>query len=92
MTTALVSPALASHSISSTTGPIQACGGGGASPNSSVKVTHISRQCFAFTWPDGGLWTGTMLASHEGNCPLPPSPAGLLLHGLALPPGLLPEG
>ena len=44
MTTASVSPALASHSISSTTGAIQVCGGGGTSPNSSVKVTHISKQ------------------------------------------------
>ena len=58
MTTASVSPALASHNISSTTGAIQACGGGGASPNSSVKVTHISKQCFVLRWPNGGLLTG----------------------------------
>ena len=35
---------------------------------------------------------GTMPVSGEGNCPLPPSPAGLLLHGLAFPSGPLPEG
>ena len=35
---------------------------------------------------------GTMSVSHEGNCPLLPSPASLLLLGLAFPPGHLPEG
>ena len=44
ITTASVSPALTSHNISSTTGAVQACEGGGVSPNSSVKVTHISKQ------------------------------------------------
>ena len=34
---------------------------------------------------------GTMLVSHEGNCLLPLSPDDLLVHGLAFPPGLLPE-
>ena len=63
MTTASVSPALASHSISSTTGAIQSCGGGGTSPNSSVKVTHISKQCFVLRWPNGASGQGTMLVS-----------------------------
>ena len=35
---------------------------------------------------------GTTLASYEGNCPLLPSPASLLLLGLAFPPGHPPEG
>ena len=35
---------------------------------------------------------GTMSVSHEGNCPLLPSPAGPLLLGLAFPPGDPPEG
>ena len=35
---------------------------------------------------------GTMLASYGGKYPLLPSPANLLLLGLAFPPGHLPEG
>ena len=35
---------------------------------------------------------GTMLASYGGNYPLLSSPTGLLLPGLAFPPGPLPEG
>ena len=62
MTTASVSPALASRNISSTTGAVQACEGGGMSPPSSVKVTHISKQCFVLRWPNGGLWTGDNIA------------------------------
>ena len=58
MTTASVSPALASHSISSTTGAIQAWEGGDTSPYSSVKVTQISKQCFILRQPNGGLWKG----------------------------------
>ena len=80
MTTASVSPALASHSIFSTTGAIQVCGGGGTSPNSSVKVTHISKQCFVLRWPNSGLWTGDHVGelggelssssvSHQSNAP-----------------------
>ena len=66
MTTTLVSPALASHNISSTTSAIQACGGGGTSPNSSVKVTRIAKQCFVLRQPNsrGPCWLvmrGTVL-------------------------------
>ena len=63
MTTASVSPARASCSITFTMGAIQACGGGGMSPNSSVKVTHISKQCFVLRQPNSGLWTG----DHDGE-------------------------
>ena len=70
MTTASVSPALASHSISSTTGAIQACGDGSASPNSSVKVTHISRQCFILRWPNDSLWTGDYVSESWGELSL----------------------
>ena len=71
MTIAPVSPPLASHSISSTTGAVQASGGGGTSPNSSVKVTHISKQCFVLRQPNGGLWTGDHV--HEIEWELSPS-------------------
>ena len=84
MTTASVSPALASHSISSTTGAVQACSGGGMSPNSSVKVTHISKQCFILRWPNSSLWTGDHVGEIGGVlffC-LPPvhCPLGWLFH------------
>ena len=67
MTTASVHQALASCSISSTTGAIQACGGGGTSPNSSVKVTHISKQCFVLRQPNGGLRTGDHIGELGGE-------------------------
>ena len=69
MTTASVSPALASCSISSTTGAIQACGGGGMTPNSSFKVTHISKQCFVLRQPNGSLWTGDHVGELGGEPP-----------------------
>ena len=35
-------------------GAIQEWEGGGIAPNSSVKVTHISKQCFILRWLDSG--------------------------------------
>ena len=58
VTTASVSPILALHSMSSTRGAIQEWEGGGMAPNSSVKVTHISKQYFVLGQLDGCLWAG----------------------------------
>ena len=44
MTTASASPALVFHNISSITGVVQACKGGGTSPDSSVNVACIDKQ------------------------------------------------
>ena len=36
-------------------------------PNSSVKVTHISKQYLTLGWPDGGLWAGDHDGKQEGE-------------------------
>ena len=64
---ALASPVLASCSISSMRGAIPEWEGGGTAPNSSVKVTYISRQCFILWWLDGGLWAGDQDGQWEGE-------------------------
>ena len=38
-------------------------------PNSSVKVTHISRQCFVLGQLDGGLLAGDQDGKREGELP-----------------------
>ena len=49
--------------------------GGGMAPNSSVNVTHISKQYFILGWPDGSLQAGDQdskwkgeLSSSSGSC------------------------
>ena len=61
-------------------------------PNSSVKVTHISKQYLTLGSLDGGLWQGTMMVSRKGNYLLPLTPIGPSCLGLALPFGHPPEG
>ena len=39
----------------------------GIAPISSVKVTHISKQCFVLGQPDGGLWAGDQDGKWEGE-------------------------
>ena len=36
-------------------------------PNSSIKVTHISKQYFILGWLDGGLWAGDQDGKWEGE-------------------------
>ena len=67
VTTALVSPVLASCSISSTRGAIQEWNGGGITPNSFVKVTHMSKQYFILGWLDGSLRAGDLDGKWEGG-------------------------
>ena len=43
---------------------VQEWEGGGITPNSSVKVTHISKQCFVLGWLDGGL----LARDQDGEC------------------------
>ena len=58
-------------------------------PNSSVKVTCISKQYFVLGQLDGSLQS---TASGKGNYHLPLTPIGSLHLGLALPFGHSPEG
>ena len=46
---------------------IQEWEGEGTAPNSSVKVTHISKQCFILGWLDSGLWAGDQDGKQEGG-------------------------
>ena len=59
----------------------------GTAPNSSVKVTHISKQCFTLGQLDGSLWAGTKMVSGRENCLMPPAPVGTLHSGVAHPCG-----
>ena len=36
-------------------------------PNSSIKVTHISKQYLTLGWLDGGLWAGDHDGEQEGE-------------------------
>ena len=48
---------------------IQEWEGGGTAPNSSVKVTHISKQCFVLGWLDSGPLAGDQDGEWEGELP-----------------------
>ena len=48
-------------------GAIQEWEGGGTAPNSSVKVTYISKQCFILGWLDGSLWARDQDGKWEGE-------------------------
>ena len=63
--------------------------GQGTAPNSSVKGTCISRQCFIFGWLDGSLQAGEKMVSGRGNCPMLPAPVGPSHSGVAHPQGPL---
>ena len=48
-------------------GVIQEWEGGDTAPNSSVKVTPISKQFFLLGWPDSSLWPGDQDGEQEGE-------------------------
>ena len=50
--------------------------GWGYGPNSSAKVTHISKQYFILGRLDGSLHAGDQDDKWEGSHPLPPAPMG----------------
>ena len=76
ITTALVSPVLAEHSISSTEGAVQVWDSGGTASVSSVKVTCIPKQYLVLGWLDSCLLTRDQDGEWEGELPNIPISSG----------------
>ena len=75
ITMASVRPVLPWQSMYSTTGTIQAWGGGGVAPVSLVSVTCIPRQYLVSGWHNSFL-AGDQYGEWEGHCPMLPSLQG----------------
>ena len=61
-------------------------------PNSSVNVTHISRQYFILRQPDSGLWAGDQDSKWEGELSSFSGSHRSFAHWLVLLHDHLPEG